>query len=326
MLPNVQQVCDSLTVNYAILNRLEPFTAAEIPLAAAAICTARGRMAEKAAIDRCREIIRSRTGVVSEYRGTARFITYCKMALSGDPEAYFARVDSIYRILNPGFFGNESNILAAMILADAADSDVKGAAYAEQTLKLYQKMKSTHLFLTDVYDRPFAAVMAISGKDADALTDEAEACFRVMKAQKLGESNALQSLSHVLALYAGRAEEKCERVRAIRDGLKKEKHPYPGSGRLAMLGLFSDVSMPAEDIVQEIVSAEHYLQQQKVFQGLFSAPGTEALRMYAAQSVQSALAGQQTAVCSAEVSAMLSAAVTEAIAIWMMLMAASVTT
>lgn len=323
MRPEIQQQCEKLSENYEILRQCTAAEEEEVLLAAAGICTAAGTTADPARYEESLAVLKQRTNVLSEYRGTVKVIIVCKMAVSGDPAGYFDRTDSIYRILHPKALGSESAILAAMILADAVTEPEQCALYATRTLSLYRRMKDLHRFLTDEYDLPFAAVMAITGREHDRILGDAEACFAILKAQKFGESNAIQSLSHVLALYPGSAADKCALMTEVRQGLKAAGHPYPPGGRLALLGMLTGLRETAADLIQMIAEADDCLSAQSCFSRMQqTTAGINARRMYAVQTVQQALTGRDAG--AAMLSASLSAAVAEAVMLWLMLMAATI--
>lgn len=319
MRPEIQRQCERLAENYRILRTCTSSPDDdEVLLAAAAVCTDADVTVEPAAYAQSNDILKAHTSVLSEYRGTAQIITVCKMAVSGDPETYFDRTDSIYRALHPKAIGSESAILAAMILADTVTAPEECSILAARTAALYRKMKGMHRFLTDEYDLPFAAVMAITGREHDLIMGDAEACFAILKAQKFGESNAIQSLSHVLALYPDSAGDKCALVTAVRQGLQDAGHTYPSGGRLALLGMLAGTGESAESLIEMIAEADDFLKAEPCFSNLLHGVGKNARRMYAVQAVQSALSGRQNG--GAMLSASLSAAIAEAVMLWLVLM------
>lgn len=317
----IAEQCARLTENYQILRKCASAEHEEVILAAAGIVTAAERTADPALYEESLAVLKSCTNVLSEYRGTGQFITVCKMAVSGDPAQYFSVTDSIYRTLHPKAIGSESAITAAMILADSVQAPEDCGILASRTLALYRRMKGMHRFLTDEYDLPFAAVMAVTGRNHDAIMGDAEACFSILKSQKFAESNAIQSLSHVLALYPGSAADKCALVTELRAALKAAGHPYPAGGRLAMLGTMAGLGEPAAVLAEMIAEADDYLAAQECFSHVFSSPGTDARRMYAVQAAERALMGKDSG--SAMLSASLSAAIAEAVMLWLVLMTAA---
>lgn len=100
---------------------------------------------------------------------------------------------------------------------------------------------------------------------------------------KRGKENAVQSLSHVLALNPADTAEKCHRVKEIFSLMKEKKHKYGQGYELSVLGTLTMLDLSVETVVDEIIQADEYLKQQKGF-GSF-AMGDNMRRMYAALMV-----------------------------------------
>lgn len=319
MLAEIQAQCETLSRNFEALTATALTGGTESTLAAAGIYAALHREVDGAMLTESSRILRARTDVLSPYRGTIECIAACKMAISGAPAEYFDRTESIRNALRAGNTGGESVILTAMILADAAETPEDCAVLAARTSALYRQMKTQHRFLTDEYDLPFAAVMALTQRPYDLVLGDAEACFAILKSQHFGESNALQSLSHVLSLYRGSAADQCWKVTAVRDALYAAKHPFPSGGQLAMLGILAGVPQDAAALAEMIIAADDALAEKPCFQQLRAGTAADTRRLYAVSTVCTALHAAQ----ESEVSAQLSAAVEEAIMLWLLLMTSS---
>ena len=79
---------------------------------------------EKINIERMKEaeqIIKSKTGMLSEFRGNVRLAMMAQMALSDDMGGYFDAVKIAYEKLNAKkWFSSEYRIVAAMVIAQEA--------------------------------------------------------------------------------------------------------------------------------------------------------------------------------------------------------------
>lgn len=206
------------------------------------------------------------------------------------------------------FFSGEQTVLAAMILADESGSD----ALAEKAKRLYGEMKEAHPWLTSESDLPFAALMAVSGKDVSAVYAEAEEIYALLRKKVRADRDTLQMLSHILAIRGGSPEAKCEKVGALADGLKAARHSLGGGSRLAILGLFADSGLPVEALVERIGEADATLKRYKPFRGLFGV-GRECRRMFAAQMVHASLSGEEGQGSSAMMAASVELAILTAI-------------
>ena len=280
----IESKCSALLENYGILaagNKLE-FT--EMVLACAGIYLEAGVKPDMGRVEECKKLLKSKAGVFSNFRGSDELLVRCKMALSDDPARYFEALEQEYRRLKT-FFSGEQTVVAAMILAEQGASD---EALAEKTKQIYKEMKEAHPWLTSENDLPFAALMAASGRDASAVYAEAEEIYATLKNSLRADKNTLQMLSHILAIRGGRAEEKCEKLCALANGLKEAGRSLGTGSRLAILGILADSGLPADALVEQICAADDCLKEHKPFHGLLGV-GKDCRRMFAVQMVRAAL-------------------------------------
>ena len=306
----MENKCLKLVENYRILaagNKME-FT--EMLLACAGIYLAAGREPDMDRVKECKKLLKSKAGIFSNFRGSDELLVRCKMALAPDPALYFESVEREYQHIKT-FFSGEQTVLAAMILAEQDGS----GSLAEKTKSIYKEMKEAHPWLTSEDDLPFAALMAVSGRDASAVYAEAEEIYALLKEKLKADKNTMQMLSHILAIRSGRAEEKCEKLCALAAGLKAAGHSLGRGSRLAILGILADSGLPADTLVDRICEADDFLKQHKPFHGLFGV-GRECRRMFAVQMVQASLSEED----SLGTSAMLTASVQLAIITMILMM------
>ena len=280
--------CLGLVENYRILESGNKWEFKEMLLACAGIFLAAGQTPDLDKVKACKKLLKSKAGIFSNFRGTDEMLVRCKMALSPDPERYFDSIQDAYQRIK-SFFSGEQTVLAAMILAEQGNLEVT----AEKTKQIYKEMKGAHPWLTSENDLPFAALMAVSGKDASAVYAEAEEIYALLKEQLKLERDTLQMLSHILAIRGGRAEDKCEKLCALSSGLKAAGHSLGWGSRQAILGILADSGLPAEVLIERICEADDFLKQHKPFHGLFGV-GKACRRMFAVQMVQASLSGEDS--------------------------------
>ena len=282
MNPELKEKCDLLVENRKVIAKAFAWDASLMSLASATLFTSNGLTADSEKLKECVGIMKAKTGIFSEFRGNVRIPLICKMALSDDPKKYFENVETLYELLNQGkWLGNEYKIMAAITICDHAEES-EYELFVNRTNEIYSQMKQNHKWLTTDEDIPFAAMLAVSGLDIDKLIEEMELDYNILKG-KFHDSNAVQSLSHVLALDEKPAEVKCAKVEAIFDELKAIKHTYGTGYELATLGTLTMLDMPEKELAEFIAEADDYLKRQKGF-GDFVL-GTKARRLYAAQLV-----------------------------------------
>ncbi len=312
----IENKCLELVENYRILAADNKLDFTEMILACAGLYLAAGTRPDPGKVQACRKLLKSKAGLFSNFRGSDELLVCCKMALAADPERYFEDTERAYQSIKT-FFSGEQTVLAAMILAEQGAS---AEGLADKTKQIYKEMKEAHPWLTSENDLPFAALMAVTGREASSVYAEAEEIYACLKHTLKADKDTLQMLSHILAVRSGRTEEKCEKLCALAEGLKAAGHSLGRGSRLAILGILADSKLPVDLLVGQIGEADDFLKQHKPFRGIFGV-GAECRRLFAVQMVQAAHSGED----SLGTSAMLAASVELAIvtAILMMIIVSS---
>lgn len=264
MRERVLNKCDLLIRNRAIVYEAFKGEMDYLLLAGAAILTINNIEGNPDKLKELRAWVRSNTELFSEFRGFNGISLVCKMATKADPEKYFLKVKEIFKVLQgKKFTGPEDRIIAATIIADyVGDGDYM--EYIERTESLYSKMEKNHYWLTNNADIPYAAALAISDRDIDQLIDDMERCYSGLK-KKFGSGNALQSLSHIMAIQPEPADYKCSKVASLFDDLKAVKHSIGMSNELPTLGALLTINMSNQAIIDIITEADDCLAQGKNF-------------------------------------------------------------
>ncbi|MBQ4311525.1 MAG: DUF4003 family protein, partial [Oscillospiraceae bacterium] len=160
---------------------------------------------------------------------------------------------------------NSYMVLAAMLLCDLgrqSDAD----AVIEKHNEIIQRMKKTHPVLTDSSDISYVILLALSDRTADSITEDIETCLDHLKKEckiKVG-SDSVQGLGEILALTDGDIFEKCNKVIKLYDLLKDNKVEIGGTG-YSSLGMLISIDEAPEVIVGEILEADEYLKQFRLF-------------------------------------------------------------
>lgn len=313
--------CDLLAKNRDVISKCFKWESDYMTLSAATIFASNGVIADPDKLKEVEKIFKSRNGFWSDFGGHIRIPLICKMSLSDEPLKYFEKVEEIYKVMNARkIFGSEYRIMAAMTIYDhVGDGDFE--KYIERTDEIYRGMSKNHAILTGCEDIPFAAMLAVSDIGVDRLLDDMEASYAILK-KKFHDYDAVQSLSHVLALQSGNPEEKCSKVISLFDSLKAAKHKYGTGYELPTLATLTLLDMPEAEIVDLIAEADDHLKTQKGFGNFIL--GGETRRLFASQMLL-AEAGSATGLSeSAVMSSML--AITVAIEVCLMLCAVNAAT
>lgn len=267
-------------------------------------------------IKEAKELIKEETGVFSDFRGNLLMVLATKLAMVEQPRERFERVKKIYELFKIRFLGSPYLALAAFTLAEqVAEEDDKKAV--EQTIRVYEKMKKEHPFLTSKEDFSFASLFAISQMPEDEAIMRMEKCYRLLNDQFFS-SNAVQSLSHALAFGEESEEVKCRRLMTLFSRLKENGCKYGTGIELATLGLLALLTKDSEieETIKDILEVNRYLLDSHGF-GAFGVGKVQRL-MYAvlivamhiksenykmdatfANSITSIMIAQQVAISSA---------------------------
>ena len=293
----IESKCLELVDNYQILKEDNKWEFTEMLMACAGLYLAEGKKPDPERLQECKKLLKSKAGIFSNFRGTDELLVRCKMALADDPALYFENLEREYQRIK-SFFSGEQTVLAAMILAENGGSEDA----AEKTKQIYKEMKAAHPFLTSENDLPFAALMAVSGRDAGAAYAEAEEIYTRLKTTLHADRDTMQMLSHILAIRGGSADTKCEKLSELAERLKAAGHPLGRGSRLAILGLLGDSGLPTDALVDQICETDEFLKQYKPFKGLFGL-SRESRRMFAVQMVNASRPGEDSLSASAMMAA-----------------------
>lgn len=263
---SLQRRCELFIQNYNEIRGGFKWDSTYILPLCANIFTERGKQADAEWLKRCLNLLKQKTGVFSNFRGISRLATAALLAVKDDPEDRLDRALQVHQVLKEQFLNSEYLPVTAMILADLA----KPAEYKEiarRTKDIYKLMKNEHPFLTSSEDSTFAALLALSDKSNVQLVEEMEKCYQLMK-PRFFSGNAVQSLSHVLALGEGSAEMKCRRVEELFNALKSAGLKYGTDYELPTLGVLALLNVSVDVLAKDMAEVEAYLKKQKGFGAL----------------------------------------------------------
>lgn len=289
MKAELQALCDLFIVNRNIAKEAFKWDySAVYPLCANIFC-ARGMTADPEKLQQCKEIIKSQTGVFSNFRGNLRPALAAMLAAGERPEEKMSMAFENYRILKQDFWGSEYLALAAFLLTDIANP-YQVEEKAGRGKAIYQRMKKEHPFLTSSEDSVFAVMMAFSEKTDDELIEDMEACYQALKA-KFSIGNTLQTVSHVLAMAPGAPAEKADRVISLFEALWNADVKYGKYYELSTLAALAVMDVDLPTVTEEIREADEFLASQKGY-GFFG-PGRGVRAMHAAMIVSDQYAARE---------------------------------
>ena len=261
MRESLQNRCENFVENRNRIQKNFAWESAYLYPVCAAIFMEKGRLVEEETLRHCRDVLKEETSLFSQFRSTVRLVMISQMAVDGAPESKLQRAMQVYDRLKQHFFASQYLPVASMTIAEMV-SPGQYDGLAARTRRIYDGMKKEHPFLTSGEDCIFAALQALSARPEEELVSETEACYRILKG-RFFSSNAVQSLSHVLALLEGTADEKCGRVMELFDILKEKGYRYGTEYELATLGVLAGIPEELSTIAEELIAVDQFLSGQK---------------------------------------------------------------
>lgn len=308
-------LCESFIINRDIIKSKFGWESSYMYPVCAAVFTDKRQIADPQKLEHCKKILNTYTGIFSNFRSSAKLVMISMMAVSNDPEGKLSDALKVYDSLKNHFFTSSYLPVASMIIADMTDK-LHFDEISARTRHIYDLMKREHPFLTSGEDSVFAAMLALSKMSDEDVVIETERCYDILR-DSFFSSNAIQSLSHVLALCEGDAEMKCERTMELFRKLKESGRKYGTSYELATLGVLAMLPAEIDVIAKDVLDADEYLSAQRGY-GIFGLTSKQrlmhagmiaasdyigggsaaAMQSAAVSSAISLIAAQQAAICA----------------------------
>lgn len=211
----------------------------------------------------CKKMIEKETNIFSELRGNSFPPITCHLACAEKPEELMEQILNIYKMLRKADVPSGYLPLVAVIIATFGD-ECDYNRLIEKTEDIYQRMKQEHPILTSGEDSPYAAMLALDIKEPKVIIQEVEKCYEFLKGSFLTK-NAVQSLSHVLAMGEGDTLDKCRRFMDIYMTFKMKGYKFDSDYYLSVLGAVSLLPFDVNDLVEDVIAVTEFLDKQPGF-------------------------------------------------------------
>ena len=302
MRTSLKSLCNSFVESRDTIKETFFWGSSYIYPVAAAVFVDKRVTADRERLEMCGDVLKENTGFFSNFRNYIKLPMVSMMAVSSDPEDKLKKALSVYESLKQHFFSSNYLPLASMTISDFVEP-IHYEAVAKRTRRIYDLMKQEHPFLTSGEDSVFAALLALSNDSDEQIVLNTEQCFDILKPQFFS-SNAVQSLSHVLALCEGSAELKCGRAMELFYKLKDQGYKYGTGYELATLGVLAMLPADLDTIADDIVQVAEYLAGQRGY-GILGMTKRQRL-MHAGMIVTSDYLDQNASMQAAAVSSTIS--------------------
>lgn len=259
----LQKRCELFVENRNILEKKFVWDSAMIMPVCAMLHTELDKKVDIERLTECRTLLKKKVDVFSNFRSHAELVLISKMALSDNPVEYLEQVINVYNMIKKHKMSSSVyTVLAAMVVVDNVD-DMQRDQLIEKAAMIYTQMKKDHPFLTSSEDVSFAVLMAMSDLPEEGLMQEMENCYKILKTM-FSSANAVQSLSHILAMVEKDTTVKCNEVFDLKNMFKDKKKSFD-SNAISILGGLNMIDADKENLVAEIIEVDEFLKTQKGF-------------------------------------------------------------
>lgn len=254
-------LCDNFIENRDIIKATFGWESTYLYPVCAALFTDNQLKSDANKMKYCRDLLKRQVGLFSNFKGTGKLVMITMLAIDREPEQKLKNALEVYSALKKYFFTSQYLPLVSMIITNLAKPE-HYVAIAERTRHIYELMKKDHPFLTSAEDSVFAALLAISDLTDEQIVKETKRCYDFLKPEFFS-GNAVQSLSHVLTLCDGTAEDKCRKALTLFNDLKKKGYRYGTNYELATLGVLAMIPADRAAVINDIIEVDNFLSAQK---------------------------------------------------------------
>lgn len=300
MKDSLETRCGNFIAAQKIIANAEPLQSRFIYPVCAELFLEHGVVPDPDKLKECDHLIIKEAGIFSDFGGLGALIIISHLSMSPNPKKHFDELEAARKVLREEFPPLSDYLpIAAVILSETEDRK-EWKKIARKAKKLYDELRKKHILLSSGGDMVYAVILARSVEDTDEIVKKAEECYNILKQKKYDALSTL-SLSRVLALKPGTAEENCKRVTALYNALNLKGAKYGKEYQLPVLGLAAMLPDSTEEIASEILKADKILSKQKQYKGIIPTYSSSVRLMHAAmivsgnESVKSEIKADMTA-------------------------------
>ena len=264
----LQERCNLQIENEKILRQASRLETEESIKLGALLFTAMGYTADPEKIRNCRQILKTKAGFFSSFRGTLQFVILLKMTLKQDPEQYIDGVIETYEKLtaNIALPGMMLTMIAVTIYEKKGDRDLD--VLIEDILYIYSQVKKVHPYLTNEADMAYITLMVFAGRATGDVEKEKEAIYLELKNRYQLTSEVAQEAALVLLTSGKEKEEKVDRFIAMYEAVKEGKHATAKNRSMSIYGVFVDLDRSVEEAARAVCEVDEYLKDQKGYRSI----------------------------------------------------------
>jgi len=232
---------------------------------AALLYTLEGKEVDYTAIRESFDLIKSKKGVFSMFRGNMAVFVAAMLSLNHGCEQKLEKVSVVYDMLKYVKF-RPSDYLAVAAFLIVLDTEVENYQNTvERARAFYDGLKKNNRWHVGEDDYIFAVMLGLSDIDVHEGIDRVDELYRILLPDfKRAGRGSVQSLSQMLTL-GGKSDEALEHLLFLRDALRNKRMRMDKAYTLPALGALSLLPVESESLLEDITKAQEYLRGQKGF-------------------------------------------------------------
>ncbi len=254
----LEKTCNDFLDYSEICHTWSRFSDRRLDALGAYICLMRRCEPTEELLQLCRDIVHEYSGFFSMMRGFGEHALVAQLSCERDPGAAMALTDRAYHVLRDEFSASHYLPMLAYYMATSMAPD-NFVPFARRVRELYEKFNDKHPWLTGERDVIFTGLLVGTGKDPQALEEEAEYTWQMLLDGFRFHKDAIQTLAHALTLCKGEAPYKVAKFRNLRNRLRSLDFKYGKDYEIVPLGILANSGIDEEQIVADFAEVNDYL-------------------------------------------------------------------
>lgn len=281
MKEETKYIADLFVKNYHSLRKAFKWTDEIAKRMSAYLFAIEGKEVDIEAIKAKRQLIKSRVGAFSAFRGTSEFSLASLLAIHKERDDLFDRTKMIYDRLKRERMRNSDYLVLSAYTIALLSNDINADQAVLRTREYYQKLKNHHSVLAGTDDYVTATLVGVSSKDIDQTILDTERLYEMLKSFVRGSSGAL-SLAQLLVIQdvPHTQIDRFEKINALFREQGYKVHRQPG---LYIPALLMGNAGDERSLVQSVIDVHNAIRSQPGF-GVMRVSQNELL-LYAASIV-----------------------------------------
>lgn len=284
MKQSLERLSEQFVSAQKTISRVQPLLSMYAYPICAELFVERGVEPDLKKLKKCERILIKKAGLFSDFSGTSALAIISLLSMSEDPEAMYDRLKDARDLVRHYFPPVPDYVALAAIVLNEEEDQTKWEETARKAADIYNALKKRHRILTSGGDILLSLLLVRSGKEREAVTEDAKACAERLSDHQL-DPKSLQALCRVLSLADGTPDEKCERFTRLYELLKDRGRKYGKEYQIPMLGLAAMLPQEIEEIAQDIIDVDNYLSKEDMYKGIVPRYSKTVRLMHAAMVV-----------------------------------------